>query len=222
MSDKIENAIIFTGGNAPKKHIIPNIPPHIPPDRANCMIIAVDAGCEVCETWGIMPNVIVGDFDSYPLERIHHTFPQAKIYTLHTNKAHTDTEVALMYAHKYSKNITVVGGFGGRIDHFLENIEQFKRPLSPTRLIGDEYHIEKITGSFTIDCVYIANKYISFFPLSPYTKQHTTGLRWNLSDIVLDATHSSISNEHISDTITISMEIGCVLAVWKHTDYIVI
>ena len=109
MSDKIENAIIFTGGNAPKKHIIPNIPPHIPPDRANCMIIAVDAGCEVCETWGIMPNVIVGDFDSYPLERIHHTFPQAKIYTLHTNKAHTDTEVALMYAHKYSKNITVVG-----------------------------------------------------------------------------------------------------------------
>lgn len=212
MSSIIEKVIIFTGGDAPKQNILSNM--------QHCMIIAVDSGCLVCETWGIIPDVVVGDFDSYPLERIKHIFPKTKIHTLHKNKLYTDTEVAIVYAHRYSHNITVVGGFGGRIDHFLGNIEQFKRPLAPTRLIGSEYQLEKISDICSIDSTYIADKYISFFPLTPHTKQKTSGLRWNLDDIMLDNTLSSISNEYISERIHITMREGSLLAVWKHTGHI--
>lgn len=205
-----KNAIIFTGGIAPLHQIILwDID----------LIVVADAGIKVCKAWNLMPDVILGDFDSFSMEKMKEYAPHAEYFFYQEDKDYTDTELALQYCYEHkSTDITIVGGFGGRIDHFMAILHLFKQSHFPNRIIGDMYQCERIDTCAHIDTTAIVDKYISFFPLTQTTSQMSTGLHWNLDNLILDDEHISISNEYIDTRVDITMKTGSILAVWKHGD----
>ena len=83
-------------------------------------VIACDRGCEYAARQGIVPNLIVGDFDSYsgPL-------PEGVPVKKHQpEKDDTDTVIAVRYAIEQGFEETeLLCALGGRLDHTLANIQ---------------------------------------------------------------------------------------------------
>ncbi len=81
-------------------------------------VIAADSGCDTAEKLGILPDLVIGDFDS--AKRL----PEGvKIIRALPEKDDTDTMLAIKHAlDEGAAEITVIGGGGGRCDHLLSNI----------------------------------------------------------------------------------------------------
>ncbi len=85
----------------------------------DAFIIAADAGVEKLNKAGIVPNLIIGDFDSYgerPNGENVRVFP--------IEKDDTDTLLALKEAISLGYDTVIIsGGLGGELDHTLANLQ---------------------------------------------------------------------------------------------------
>ena len=82
-------------------------------------IICADGGVDIAKTYGIMPDCVIGDFDS----TINSNRLDCLYITLPSEKDFTDTEAAINHAIELGiRDITVYGGIGGRLDHTLGNV----------------------------------------------------------------------------------------------------
>ena len=89
----------------------------LPPPR---LVVAADSGADIAGSLGLTPDVIVGDFDSVTPAGAAAATDQRRFPT---DKDATDLALALAEArHRGATDITVVGGAGGRLDHFLANV----------------------------------------------------------------------------------------------------
>lgn len=82
-------------------------------------IIAADGGQNRAREFGLQPDCVIGDFDSTTLNEdfdcLYITYPAEKDLT--------DTEAALTHAlEKGCRNVILLGGMGGRLDHTMGNI----------------------------------------------------------------------------------------------------
>lgn len=141
-------------------------------------VIAVDAGLERADALGIVPDAIVGDFDTVNVDILKKYQAMSHIlWDVHQpEKDETDTELAFHTALKLgSESILMLGGTGGRMDHSLSNIQllylclEYKIPASLIDLQNKIYLINEMT-TFYLDQLW--GKYISFLPFS----DHVTGL----------------------------------------------
>ena len=83
------------------------------------LVIACDHGWEYAETLGVVPDLIVGDFDSSPV-------PDKKIpiKRLPTRKDDTDTMYAVREAlDRGCSRLAICCALGGRLDHTIANIQ---------------------------------------------------------------------------------------------------
>lgn len=109
----IKTALVITGGYcniALAKILVPSSPD---------LIIAADSGYKTAELLGIKPDIAMGDFDS-----LDSKLPEG-LETLRVacEKDVTDTMLACEYAKDNGcREITIIGGTGGRIDHSLSNV----------------------------------------------------------------------------------------------------
>ncbi len=83
------------------------------------LVIAADAGYKNCIASGIVPDIIVGDFDSMPVP------DGSEVVTLPVEKDDTDSLHAMrMGLARGYRNFVLYGGTGGsRADHTLANIQ---------------------------------------------------------------------------------------------------
>ena len=92
-------------------------------------IIAVDGGLKAVKELGLVPDYIVGDFDSVSNE-IREEFRQYPFIVWEQHKPEkneTDTELARNRALTLScDEIVFLGATGGRIDHMIGNIHALK------------------------------------------------------------------------------------------------
>jgi len=93
------------------------------------LLLAVDRGLEAIEALGLIPDLIIGDFDSYRGDQVTQArYPEAQILTFSSVKDWTDTELALRKAVELCGSedgeavIDLFGAFGGRIDHTFANL----------------------------------------------------------------------------------------------------
>ena len=205
------DVFIFIGGNAPEHNIVTW--------SANYIVVA-DSGLKVCKQWNMVPHMVIGDFDSISLEEAKGYAPDAVYDIYKQDKDYTDTELALQHAYRQNPHgtISLIGGTGGRIEHFLGLLTLFQRKYTPHRIIAHTYQFELLYDTHTIDCTHIPNKYISFFSLTEHTTQSSSGLRWNLDNIMLSSERTSLSNEYVEDRVHITMHTGLLLGVWQHGD----
>jgi thiamine pyrophosphokinase len=85
------------------------------------LIIAADSGYLKAKPLGVIPDILVGDFDSLPEGAMPSHI--SEVVTAPCEKDETDTMLACEIAiERGCGNILSLGGFGGRCDHELSNI----------------------------------------------------------------------------------------------------
>ncbi len=86
------------------------------------LLIAADGGAHAVQAAGLLPHLLVGDFDSID-DETRRAFTEAGVETLilPVAKDETDSEVALRVAvERGARSVTVYGALGGpRLDHLL-------------------------------------------------------------------------------------------------------
>lgn len=110
--------MIVSGGNPPSKKLLDKYIKEID------FIIAADKGSECLYEYDIIPDLILGDFDSVRKEILDNLKAKVKeIIKFPPEKDYTDTEIALIEAIKRgSEKIYIFGATGSRMDHTLGNV----------------------------------------------------------------------------------------------------
>lgn len=176
-------------------------------------IIAADGGLFLLEKLNLTPNVLLGDFDSIPLNRLEfYTEKKVKIIRYPVEKNETDGELAISYClDEGFTDVIMVGTRGGRLDHQLANILLLEYAYhNDLNLLIKEPGMEMgiINGNKRFyNC---SGEYLSLIPLSEEVKGVSiTGCRYNLEGATLYRYKTrGISNEIIENIVELSVKKG--------------
>lgn len=81
------------------------------------LVIAADSGYKTAERLGVKVQIALGDFDSFPLERVDR---DVELMTVPAEKDFTDTQMAADLAvSRGARMLFIIGGMSGRLDHTL-------------------------------------------------------------------------------------------------------
>lgn len=84
------------------------------------LLLCADGGYERAMAYGLVPDGVIGDFDSMPRERVG----DCPVLTLPTHKDDTDTGRCMEEGRRRGYGAFVLaGGVGGRLDHTLSNLQ---------------------------------------------------------------------------------------------------
>jgi thiamine pyrophosphokinase len=185
-------------------------------------VVAADGGLRHLLPLGRRPDVLIGDLDSLP-PGVDAEAPAAQVIRHPRDKNETDLELALLHvvAHYPDREVLILGGFGGRIDHTLANVLLLAHPRllgRPIRFVDDRQSAWLLAadpppGETTITSA--PGDIVSLLPLGgPAHVLATTGLRWPLHDEVLAfGAARGVSNEMTAAVASVRLGSGVVLCV---------
>ncbi|MBE6529957.1 MAG: thiamine diphosphokinase [Ruminococcaceae bacterium] len=200
-----KRAVIYTGGEC-----FPTLVFERP--RAGDLILAADSGYRTAQKLGIVPHILLGDFDS--LGEPQNVPESVEIIRVPAEKDVTDTQLAVRIAlERGATEIFIVGGFGSRPDHLLSNfaiLEMLARKGIPAIMLNGKNRARFLaSGSVTIarDDRF---RYLSLITANKITTGVTiSGCRYPLQNATLHRTHQfAVSNEIINPFATISTASG--------------
>ncbi|MCR4849657.1 MAG: thiamine diphosphokinase [Lachnospiraceae bacterium] len=187
-------------------------------------VIACDKGIIYSEKMNIVPDVIIGDFDSTDESVVSdyiltHSFDQNRVLKFPSHKDDSDTMLAIREALKkgYS-HLEIVCALGGRLDHTLANIQSMayaaEQGASLCRISGKRDILTVIKDSSLI----LEKKEgysLSVFSLSDRCLNvNIRGSAYDAEGITLTGTFPlGLSNEYVSDRVSVSVETGILLIV---------
>ncbi|BBK77472.1 MULTISPECIES: thiamine diphosphokinase [Clostridium] len=205
-------AIIVTGGNKPSKKLLNSY------IKSGDLIIGADKGSEYLYDYEIMPNIILGDFDSISEEKLKKIEEkQVEIIKFPPEKDYTDTEIAIMEAMKRGADtIYLFGGLGTRADHSLGNIGLLLTTKNKgARLLIVDDHNKMYLADKNMSLNGSQGEIISFHALSDVVKGfEIRGAKYNLNSYdmhLLDP--RAVCNEFIDTPINIKYESGELLII---------
>lgn len=178
------------------------------------LIIACDKGYEHCQKMKITPDIVIGDLDSCTIN----ISPETNLKKLNPIKDDTDTISSVRYALSKGYNqIDICCAFGGRLDHSIANIQTAAFIMengASTCIKGTDTILFSINNE-SISIPKKDNCYLSVFSISDKsTGVSITGTKYTVSNITLTNTYPiGTSNEWSSDSATISVECGMLIAV---------
>lgn len=178
-------------------------------------IIAADGGQNRAREFGLQPDCVIGDFDSTTLNEdfdcIYITYPAEKDLT--------DTEAALTHAlEKGCRNVILLGGMGGRLDHTMGNIgllDKYYNSFDHMEFIDGKNRMELLKDSgrtLKRDARY---KYFGLVSLNAEASGiDIRGAKYELTGASLErASTLGVSNEFSEDTVDIYVREGTLLIV---------
>ena len=184
------------------------------------VVIALDGGLIFCVENDIIPNYIIGDFDSLPCEKqsLLENYPNDRVMRLPCEKDDTDMLAAIKFAMKKGiSDFVIYGGLGGRLSHTIANIQCLmylkERGLNGV-LVGKNTRAFLLKNETVIfDEGY--SGYISVFSYSEKAEGVTLkGLKYELEDAELTAKYPlGVSNELIGKEAQVSVREGVLLLV---------
>lgn len=201
------HAWVVTGGEPPDPDLLGELPP---PQ----LVVAADSGADVAQGLGVLPDVIVGDFDSVTPAAAAAVATQRRFPV---DKDATDLALALVEARdRGAGSITAVGGSGGRLDHFLANVAaltcddlasvRVDALMGPARLWVVRER-QTISGNVGQVVTLLACG-------GPATGVRTAGLKWALEGETLDpGSTRGVSNVLVAPEATLTLETGVILAI---------
>lgn len=186
-------------------------------------IISADSGMNFCYRAEILPDLILGDFDSADpkvLKYYRERCPE-RIEQFPTHKDETDTELALIRAIKAGADeITVIGATGTRLDHVLGNIQLLKMALDARvscMLVDAHNRIRMMDYRKTLELKKTEQfgKYVSLLPFTPeVTGLNLEGFVYNVEDFTLTSGIArGVSNEIVEEKAYISCLEGILLVI---------
>ena len=201
-------AVIYTGGE-----LFPDRVSERP--RADDLVIAADSGLAAARAFGVVPHILLGDFDSLGDPTAQGLPPSVEFLRVPAEKDDTDTQLAASVAlARGATEVLVVGGFGGRPDHTLANLallEDLSRRGVPAVMVNGFARARFLScGSITLprDPRF---RYLSLIPADARVTGVTlSGCKYPLSNAVLHRRSAGFatSNEITSDVATLSARRG--------------
>ena len=178
------------------------------------LLIAADGGYNRLKDLGIIPDFLVGDFDS--LENVPQDVPTEKFSE---EKDQTDMMIAIDKGFDLGyTTFAIYGGLGGRLDHSIANI-QLLSYISKKR--GRGYLIQGDTIITVIRDEQYKIKgqdqgYLSVFSLDKSAKGVTLrGLKYGIKDAELNNHYPiGVSNEFIGEEVSIQVKEGSLMVLW--------
>lgn len=183
--------------------------------------IVADSGMEFMRRVSLMPDMIIGDFDSVKADTLAFFKGQQGITWKELNpvKDDTDTEFAIRQAISLgAKEITVLGATGTRLDHVLGNVALLGIGLQERiaiQLVDANNRIRMINKSF---CLMKEEQFGNFVSLLPYFGEvkgvTLKGFKYPLENYTMGTFSSlGISNEIVEEKAEILFEEGILLVI---------
>ncbi len=206
--------------NSPQAVLPPDFSPR-PDDR----IIAADGGSLHALSWGWMPHVVIGDFDSLPArERARLEAVGCRFLQVPAEKDETDLELAVRLAAKEgAQELLIFGALGGRPDHYLANVMLLALATQlgiPARILDGLQEIRLITGGEDANFSGAVNDTLSLIPLGGDARGIATeGLGYPLrGETLYFGLARGISNVFTAPRARVKLEEGTLLAVHIRQD----
>ena len=204
-------AVVITGGDRVPESALAGLLPA-------SFVVAADSGLDHAEQLGVVPDLVVGDFDSVTDDALQRFGGPVDRHPV--AKDATDLELALRAAvDSAPERIVVVGGHGGRLDHFLANalvlttvptgIEvEWRAGHASIHLVRRRCRLEGTVGA-TVSLIPVNGDAVGV---------DTVGLRWPLAGATLGfGTTLGVSNEFSAAVVDISIETGTLFVVVPET-----
>lgn len=123
-SDQGRTALIFCGGTI-SETLLPHLQELIRQEAP--LLLAADRGLLFLLAHDLVPDLVVGDFDSLPqgrIEAFQEDHPEVEVRRYNPVKDYTDAEIAARAAVQMGcGRVILIGATGTRIDHMLGNLQ---------------------------------------------------------------------------------------------------
>ena len=180
-------------------------------------LICADIGLSYCLEAGRVPDLIIGDFDSYEFPEGNDLIKDVPVVRLPVIKDHTDLDISIQKAAELGyTDISVYGGLGGRVDQTVANIQlmigakergidvTLKDPDNEAMIVTDSVTIKKKEGYFL--SLFAVNGDVSGLSVKD--------TKYELDDAVLTESFPlGVSNDFGTGDAEISLDKGMLLVV---------
>lgn len=200
----MKKCIIWANGKAPRKSAVL----YLQKIGYNTLICA-DGGANSARKYSIVPDVIVGDFDSIETKTISVFKNKSKIIHIKSQYS-TDVEKCLSYAIKEEyKEAILIGVTGDRLDHTFCNLGIVLKFFDKIKLniAAENSYLSAFTGD--IEFQTIPNETISLYGFNSKTKIISKGLKYPLRNVSLPfGKKESTSNEALGERVELKIRGG--------------
>ncbi len=184
--------------------------------RPQDMLIAADGGYVHAQRLGVVPDVLLGDFDS-----LGHVPSRRDCLVLPQEKDDTDMiAAARLGIEKGYRYFCLLGGTGGRIDHTLANIQllAFLAEKGARGWLAAEQNIVTLLNQGEICYPSGLRGYVSVLAYGQEARVSLEGLKYVLKNAVLTpAFPLGTSNEFLGTPARIAVKKGSVLIIYPRT-----
>jgi thiamine pyrophosphokinase len=200
-------AVICVGGEAPSRDRALSLL------RTGDFLVAADSGFGVLESYGLNPDLIAGDMDSIENDRVLTARIPGSVIRVPRAKDESDTELCLRLAWERGYAETaILGGGGGRIDHFAALLFLFERARAPDEWYLPHESATRIDGEFIMKTR--PGDRMSLIPLGPAPLvMESSGLTWPLDGLKFPRGFMSLSNEASAEVVRLHVVSGRALLV---------
>ena len=201
--------IIIASGDLPKKGIIN----HLQKNGVKS-IIAADGGANSAYKLGIVPNYIIGDFDSIkPSVKKYYSDKSEIIYF--ERQDDTDVEKSLKFAIENNyKTVYLLGGTGDRLDHSICNLGIVLKFHNKIRIVIIHGKTILFPYSSDVKLETIPNETISLYAFDDKTTITSEGLKYPLHKATLQfGKRESTSNVALGNVVNLKIEDGIIFVI---------
>lgn len=184
-------------------------------ENPGCIVLCADGGMRYAQQLGIVPDVVVADFDSS-----REAIECRELVRLTPEKDDTDTQHCVALAiERGCHDLTLACATGGRIDHLLANLflcESAQEAGARLVVIDRQNTVFLHTGGCMRFSRQNARRYISLIPLDGKLEGVSMrGLKYPLEDAELTRSRLiSVSNEAIDERFSIEIRKGRALVIF--------
>lgn len=207
-------ALVFAGGDPLVAGTLRDLPDHD-------LVIAADSGLEHAIAAGYVVDVVVGDLDSADPEAVAAAIAEGAVVERHAAaKEATDLELALAAARdRDCSRAVVVGGHGGRLDHFVANVLLLASPeLSALTIEARLADARVLVVRDTVELRGSPGELCSLLAVGGAAHGvRTEGLEFPLrGETLYPGSTRGVSNEFVDDDAVVSLDEGVLLVVLPH------
>lgn len=185
------------------------------------LILCADSAYLVAQKEHIKPHIVIGDFDHG--QNVHPKKGAENTVTVPCEKDDTDTMLCVKYAMKQgAKDITILGGIGGRLDHTFANLQTLafcEANGIRAHLLAEHDEAFLVSGGVCLPKRKDA-WYLSVFAYDGVCRGVTIkGAKYEVENAVLDTNFPlGVSNEITADFAEISVKEGRLLIILSKKD----
>lgn len=203
-------AVIISGGKPPSRKLLEQ--EFVEP----CFLICADSGADCLFNYNILPDYLIGDFDSIAPEALSYISNTKCIIERHpAEKDETDTQLALTKALKLqAETIVFLGCTGSRLDHTVGNLGLLLQCLNIgiTAYIKDENNTILMANE-ALELTGAPGEYFSVLAYgSDINNLSIKGAKYNLDNYYLELGSSlTVSNQFKDEKVRIDFQRGLLL-----------